>query len=180
MIPFWTLGVHYRQGVDVSMSNSIGDVASIQLPDEWSIGMAHSLSDDEILLELDVKRSTWSSLKDISVLSNTGTSLQSNTANLKDTTDAKLGLTWYWRNNTQLRFGYAYEQGANQSDGYQPLLSDLTGHKVSMGFGGMAATMHLDMTWTGTYYPRANGLGAYPGRYSDMRNSFMFSVTKKF
>jgi len=180
VIPFWTLGAHYRQGVDVSMSNSIGDVAGIQLPDELSIGVAHSLSDDEILLELDIKRSTWSSLKQIAVLSSAGASLQSNVANLRDTTDARLGLTWYWRNDTQLRFGYAYEQGANQSSDYQPLLSDLTGHKFSMGFGGMAATMHLDMTWTGTYYARANGLGTYPGRYSDMRNSFMFSVTKKF
>ena len=180
IMPFWTLGVHYRQGVDVSMSNSIGDVASIQLPDEWSIGVAHGLADDEMLLELDVRHSTWSSLSHIDVLSKAGATLQSNTAYLRDTTDARLGLTWYWRHDTQLRFGYAYEQGANPSDGYQPLLFDLTGHKISMGFGGMAATMHLDVTWTGTYYARVSGTGAYPGRYHDMRNSFMFSVTKKF
>jgi long-subunit fatty acid transport protein len=179
-VPFWTLGAHYRQGVNVSMSNWGGDVAKIQLPDELSIGLAHIFDDDEMLLELDVKRSTWSSLQSIDVLSQAGITLQSNVTNLRDTTDAMLGLTWFWQNNTHLRFGYAYEQGANPMAGYQPLLSDLTGHKMSIGFGGMAATMHLDMTWTGTYYARGHATGAYPGAYGDMRNSFMFSLTKKF
>ncbi|MDX8381389.1 MAG: outer membrane protein transport protein [Ghiorsea sp.] len=177
--PFWTLGVHYRQGVKANPSNSVGDIAHINLPDEWSVGLAHSMRDDEILLELDVKRSAWSSFDSLNV-SNNGVNSQTNLFNLKDTTDAMLGMTWYWRNDTQLRLGYAYEQGASQSAGYQPLLSDLTGYRISAGFGGMMATMHLDVTWTGSFYSHHDVAGAYAGRYTDSRNSFMFSLSKKF
>jgi len=180
VIPFWTLGAHYRQGVAASVRNTAGDVSVVQLPDELTLGLAHSLLDDEMLLELDIKHSTWSSLKDLSVSASNGASLQSHAANLRDTTDAMLGLTWFWRNDTQLRFGYAYEQGANQTAGYQPLLSDASGHKVTLGFGGMMATMHLDVTWTGTRYNKVDAVGAYAGRYTDARYSFMFSLSKKF
>jgi len=178
-MPFWTLGVHYRQGVKASASNTVGDITQINLPNEWAVGLAHSLHDDEILLELDIKRSAWSSLDNLNV-SNNGVNSQTNLANLKDTTDAMLGMTWYWRNDTQLRLGYAYEQGANQSAGYQPLLSDSSGYRLTAGFGGMMATMHLDVTWTGTYYSHQDVSGAYAGRYTDSRNSFMFSLSKKF
>ena len=178
-MPFWTLGMHYRQGVVAKASNSAGDIAQIQLPDELTIGVSHSWWDDEMLLALDIKRSNWSALKNINV-SNSGTNLQTNLANLRDTTDVMLGATWFWRNNTQLRFGYAYEQGANQADGFQPLLADLTGHKITLGFGGMMSTMHLDVTWTGALYNDLDATGAYAGTYSDDRYSLMFSLSKKF
>ncbi|MDQ7005354.1 MAG: outer membrane protein transport protein [Ghiorsea sp.] len=178
-IPFWTLGVHYRQGVNVQASNNVNDIARIQLPDELIFGLSHTLWNDEMLLALDIKRSNWSTLKSINV-SNSGVNLQTNIANLRDTTDVMLGATWFWRHNTQFRFGYAYEQGANQADGFQPLLADLTGHKITLGFGGMMSSMHLDMTWTGALYNKMNATGAYAGTYSDNRYSFMFSLSKKF
>ncbi|HIP07472.1 MAG TPA: hypothetical protein EYG66_06390 [Mariprofundaceae bacterium] len=178
-MPFWTLGVHYRQGGNLSASNNAGDVAAMRLPDELNIGIAHNLMDDEMLVELDVKRSTWSSLTSLNV-SNNGVNSQTNVANLRDTTDVRLGATWFWRHDTQLRFGYAYEQGANQAVGFQPLLADLTGHKISLGFGGMMSTMHLDVTWTGAWYNDLDTTGVYAGKYSDERYNFMFSLSKKF
>ncbi len=177
--PFWTLGMHYRKGIRVSASNQVGDVAAIDLPDEVNIGIAHQLMNDEILVELDIKRSMWSALTSINV-SNNGINLQSHAANLRDTTDVRLGATWFWRHDTQLRFGYAYEQGANQDADFQPLLADLTGHKISLGFGGMMSTMHLDVTWTGAWYNDLNAVGAYAGIYSDEQYNFIFSLSKKF
>lgn len=179
LVPFWTLGVHYRQGVNVQASNNLGDIAQIQLPDELTIGLSHSLWDDEMLLALDIKRSNWSALQSMNV-SNNGVNSQTNLANLRDTTDVMLGATWFWRHNTQLRFGYAYEQGANQAEGFQPLLADLTGHKITLGFGGMMSTMHLDVTWTGALYNDLDAAGVYAGTYSDDRYSLTFSLSKKF
>jgi long-subunit fatty acid transport protein len=178
-IPFWALGIHYRQGVVSSVKNGANDQIDLQLPNEINIGVSHGFSDDEILLELDVKRTQWSAFKNM-VVANNGVSSQNIAVKLRDTTDMMLGMTWFWRENTQLRFGYAYEQGANQSVGYQPLLSDASGHKVSLGFGGMMATMHFDMTWTGSRYTKVDVAGPYAGRYSDARYSFMFSLSKKF
>ena len=179
MIPFWTIAAHYRQGIDASASDALGNQALITLPDELTIGVAYMPNDDELLWELDLKQSTWSALKNLNV-SNNGVNSQTNAANLRDTIDMMLGLTWFWRHNTQLRFGYAYEQGANQEAGYQPLLSDLSGHKFSIGFGGEVATMHLDMTITGTIYNDLTTAGAYAGTYRDSGYNFLFSISKKF
>ncbi len=179
VVPFWTLAANYRQGVDAFASNNSGDEAVITLPDELTLGVAYSASDDELLWELDIKRSAWSSLRNLNV-SNNGVNSQTNTADLRDTTDVMLGLTWFWRNDTQLRFGYAHEQGANQVVGYQPLFADLTGHKFTIGFGGDMASLHLDMTLTGMLYNDLTATGAYAGTYSDSGYNFMFSLSKRF
>ncbi len=177
--PFWTLGILYRQGITAAASNQLGDTSKIVLPDDVRLGVAYALADDEMLVELDIKRTGWSSFKGFEV-SNQGVVSQNHVAKLRDTTDIMLGLTWFWRHNTQLRFGYAYEQGANQADAYQPLVSDLSGHKIAIGFGGMMSTMHLDMTYTGYIKQKLSATGAYAGTYSDTGNQFMFSLSKKF
>ncbi len=177
-MPLWTLGAHYRNGTTAKASNGAGDKVNIDLPTEWSIGIAHTLMDDEMLWELDVKRSNWSSLQNLDVISSGGNG-QSNLANLRDTTDIMLGATWFWRHDTQLRFGYAYEQGANQAAGFQPLLSDSNGHKISIGFGGEMATMHLDMTLTGYIRNRMHAVGTYAGDYKDSGYNFLFSLSKR-
>jgi len=177
--PFWTLGVTLRQGTDVKVSNNSGLSADITTPEEMSVGLAHDLLDDEMRIELDVKHSKWSSFQDLSV-SNVGTVSQSLAVNLKDSTDVMLGLTWFWRDETQFRMGYAYEQGANELNGYQPAIGDQTGHRISLGFGGQMSGMHLDVTWAGVYYPNIEATGAYAGTYSDARYSLMFTLTKKF
>lgn len=178
-MPFWALGVHLRQGASANLNDATGSSLDMTLPDEWNVGLAHNLMDDEMLVELDIKHSTWSSFKDL-VVSKNGVNTQSLAVNFKNTTDVMLGFTWYWRHNTQLRFGYGYEQAANPTSGYQPMLSDLAGHRLTAGFGGMMMGMHLDMAYTAMLYPKAGATGAYAGNYSDARYSFMFSLSKKF
>jgi len=177
--PLWSLGFHMRQGVDVTLENNTGSALNMNLPDEFTLGVSHDLMDDEMRIELDIKHSKWSSFSDMNVVNN-GIVSQSIVANLSDTTDISLGATWFWRHNTQLRLGYAYEQGASQINGFQPVLADQTGHRLSVGFGGMMAGMHVDMAYAGVLYPDVDASGAYAGTYSDARQSLMFSLSKKF
>jgi len=178
-MPFWMLGVTYRQGTDVSVSNTVGDVFAMTLPDELSVAVAHDLFDDEIRLELAVKRSTWSSLQNLTV-ENNGTILQSLPTKLKDTTDASLGMTWFWRERTQLRFGYSYLQGANDLAAYQPAIADLTGHKFTAGFGGKMSGMHLDVSASYALYPQTTVTGVNAGSYKDSLLTWMFTLSKHF
>ncbi|WP_038249093.1 OmpP1/FadL family transporter [Ghiorsea bivora] len=178
-MPFWMLGVTYRQGTDVSVSNGVGDTFAMTLPDELSIAVAHDLLDDEIRIELAVKRSTWSSLQDLTV-ENNGIILQSLPTNLKDTTDTSLGLTWFWRERTQLRFGYSYLQGANDLAAYQPAIADLTGHKFTAGFGGKTSGMHLDVSASYAIYPKTTVTGVNADSYKDSLLTWMFTLSKKF
>jgi len=178
-IPFWMLGITYRQGTDVSVSNGVGDTFAMNLPDELSIAVAHDLLDDEMRLELAVKHSTWSSLQNLTV-ENNGIVLQSLPTNLKDTTDASLGLTWFWRERTQLRFGYSYLQAANDLAAYQPAIADLKGHKFTSGFGGMMMGMHLDVSVSYAFYPSTTVTGANADSYKDSMMTWMFTLSKKF
>ncbi|MDQ7002943.1 MAG: outer membrane protein transport protein [Ghiorsea sp.] len=178
-IPFWTLGATYRQGAHVSVSNALGDSFAMTLPNELTIAVAHDLMDDEMRIELAVKRSNWSALSDLSVKNN-GTVLQSLPTKLKDTTDASLGLTWFWRERTQLRFGYSYLQGANDLAAYQPAIADLTGHKFTAGFGGKMSGMHLDVSTSYAIYPQTAVTGAYADHYKDSLLTWIFTLSKKF
>ncbi len=171
--PFWLLGMSLRQGALLQVSDA-GATLDVQLPDELTIALAHDMN-DLFRLELDIKHTKWSSLADLKVSS--GSTL---TTNLQDTTDVMFGATWYWRDNTQLRAGYAYEQGANQSTDFQPALLDLTGHRFSLGFGGMMSSMHLDMAYSWVMYDDIDATGMWAGTYSDTQKSLLFSLSKSF
>ena len=176
--PFWYVGANYRQGADMTFEN-LGASSPFSLPDELSLGVAHDLMDDEWRLELDVKQTAWSGVPDLKV-SQAGVVSQNIPMALKDSIDVAFGATWFWRNETQLRFGYAYEQGANPESGFQPAVSDQTGHRISAGFGGVLTGLHWDMAMSYIYYPAMTATGNYAGSYSDMSYNFLFSLTKKF
>ncbi|MDQ6990077.1 MAG: outer membrane protein transport protein [Mariprofundaceae bacterium] len=172
--PFWMLGAFLRQGatLDITAGNN---VLSIQLPDELSLAVAHDV-DDLLRVELDIKHTRWSAMSDWNV---TGSALSLG-LDLQDTTDVLLGATWYWRDNTQLRLGYAYEQAANVADALQPALLDLTGHRFSAGFGGMMSGMHLDVAYSWVTYTDTDVTGTWAGSYQDAQQSFLFSLSKSF
>ncbi len=177
--PFWYVGAHYRQGVDASISDSVGAQSDLKLPDEMAVGLAHDFMDDELRLEMDIKQTAWSSFKDIQV-SSSGVVSQNYATDLRDVTDVSLGLTWFWRNDTQLRFGYAYEQGANRLSTMQPVIEDQTGHRLTTGFGGVMMGMHLDVAYSVLWCPDAKVSGAHAGDYTDLQQNISFSLTKKF
>jgi len=175
-IPAWSTGLMFRSGSSVSISGQANDTLSFKLPDEVTAGIAHDFA-DVWRLEADVKWTRWSALKNLNV---TGTSAQLNPLDLRDTVTVMTGLTWTWRQNSQLRAGYAYDQGANRSASFNPVIADQDGHRISLGAGGDAYGVHMDLAYTYTYFTDQAVTGTYAGTYRDRKQAVNFSVSKTF
>lgn len=176
--PLWSVGVLARVGAKIKLSDASNRSMEIKLPDELTVGVSHDMA-DAFRLELDANWSRWSKLKNLNVLSG-ATVVQSNVLDMKDSLTMMAGLTWFWRENSQFRFGYAYEQGANSDAGFHPILADQTGHKLSLGAGGDLFGVHLDLAYAYTFYPKSTVTGTYAGTYRDRRQSLALSVSKSF
>jgi len=176
--PTWSIGALARLGAKVKMSSSANQNLEVQLPDEFTVGIAKDVA-DAVRLELDADWSRWSKLKKLNVTSG-GTAVQTNTLDLKDALSVMAGITWFWRERSQIRFGYAYEQGANSKTGYNPAIADQTGHKIALGAGGEVFGMHADLSYSYTVYPKYKVTGAFAGEYRDRRHSISLSFAKVF
>jgi len=176
-MPAWSLGMTVRSGTNVKLKSATNTL-KLKLPDSLTLGLAHDFA-DVWRLETDVQWTRWSKLKDLNVTSG-GAVVASNPLSLRDTLSVMAGLTWTWRENSQFRFGYAYEQGANKTSGFNPLVADQDGHRVSLGAGGDAFGMHLDMAYNYTFYTKKTVTGAFAGTYRDRRQSVDISASKRF
>lgn len=176
--PMWSVGLLARVGSTIKLSDASSRTLDIKLPDEFTAGISHDMA-DAFRLELDANWSRWSKLKNLNVLSGT-TVVQSNVLDMKDSLSMMAGLTWFWRENSQLRFGYAYEQGANSDTGFHPVVADQTGHKLSLGAGGDLFGIHMDLAYAYTFYPKRTVTGTYAGIYRARRQSVALSVSKSF
>jgi len=174
--PAWSLGLTYRSGAKITVSGSVNQKLAIKLPDEVTVAIARDFA-DVWRFETDVKWTRWSTLKDMNV---TGATPQLNPLNLRDTITAMAGLTWTWRPNSQFRFGYAYDQGANKAAGYNPIIADQDGHRVSLGMGGDLADIHMDLAYSYTFYTKKTATGTYAGTYRDRKQAMILSVSKTF
>jgi len=175
-MPAWSLGLMARSGSKINVSGQGNNQLSMKLPDEFTAGIAHDFA-DVWRLETDVKWTRWSSLDNLSV---TGTAPQTNTLDLRDTFTIMTGLTWTWHPESQFRIGYAYDQAANRSAGYHPIVADQDGHKLSIGAGGSVMGMHIDLAYSYTFYRKATATGAFAGTYRDRRQVIALSATKRF
>jgi|UPI000379C646 long-subunit fatty acid transport protein len=177
-MPAWSVGAMFRSGAQVNMSGQASDTLSFKLPDYVSAGIAHDFA-DVWRLETDVKWTRWSALKDMNIIK-AGLISQPNTLNLRDTLTVMAGLSWTWRENTEFRVGYAYEQAANRSQNFSPLIADQDGHRISIGAGGDLFGFHMDVAYQYVYYSKKTATGAFAGVYRDRRQSLMMSVSNTF
>jgi len=177
-LPAWSVGAMFRSGASVDISGQAGDSLSFRLPDYVSVGIAHDFA-DVWRLETDVKWARWSALKDMNIVK-AGVISQPNILNLRDTLTVMTGLSWTWRENTQFRVGYAYEQGANRSQNFSPLIADQDGHRISLGAGGDLFGLHMDVAYQYVYFRKNTATGAFAGVYRDRRQSLMLSVSSVF
>jgi len=175
--PFWTIGATYRQASQLNLLDGASSL-DLKLPEELAVAVMHDVF-DQVRLELDIKHTFWSATTDFNVITNNITT-QALPINLTDSTDVLFGATWFWRDDTQLRFGYGFESSANQNIGFQPAIADLSGHRISLGFGGMMSEMHLDVAWSTVFYTDKAASGTWAGTYSDSRSSLMFTLSKSF
>jgi len=177
-MPSWSLGLMARSGSKITISGQTADELSFTLPDEFTAGIAHDFA-DVWRLEVNGKWTRWSSLDNLNVVTG-GVVTQANRLDLKDTFTIMTGLTWTWRPDSQFRIGYAYDQGANRSAGYHPVIADQDGHKLSLGAGGSFMHMHFDLAYSYTYYQKATTTGAFAGTYRDRRQTIALSAIKHF
>jgi long-chain fatty acid transport protein len=175
--PMWSVGALARLGSNLKLTDS-NQSLKIKLPDELTVGVAYNAA-DAVRLELDANWSRWSKLNDLNVLSG-ATVLQPNALDMKDSLMVMAGITWFWRENSQFRFGYAYDQGANSGTAFHPAIADQSGHTVSLGAGGDMFGMHADLAYAYTFYPKSTVTGAFAGSYRDRRQSLALSVSKGF
>ncbi len=177
-LPGWSLGAMFRSGAKVSMSGQGNDSLAFKLPDYAHVGIAHDFA-DVWRLETDLKWTRWSALKQLNV-QRAGVITQPNTLNLRDTLTVMAGLTWSWRENTQFRVGYAYDQGASRSQNFNPIIADQDGHRISLGAGADLFGLHLDLAYQYVLYGKRTATGAYAGVYKDRRQSVVMSISNVF
>lgn len=177
-MPSWSLGAMFRLGSKLSIdSKSDAGRADVQLPNEARFGIGYNLTDG-VRLEIDGRWTGWSDLTDMNVVG--GAAAQTNTLNMEDTFAAMTGITWTWRENSQLRFGYAFDQGANKDAGFNARLADANSHRFSLGMGGDMFGVHADLAYAYTYFPDRTVTGTFAGTYRDRKQVVAISIGKSF
>ncbi len=178
-MPSWSLGAMFRLGPKLGVkSKTDAGRADVQLPNEAHIGVGYSLTDG-LRLELDGSWTGWSDLRDMSVAGGAGA--QTNNLNLRDTFAAMAGITWTWRERSQFRFGYAFDQGANRDSGFNARIADGDSHRFSLGMGGDVFGVHADLAYAYTYFPKRKvSTGTFAGTFRDRRQVIAISIGKVF
>ncbi len=178
-MPSWSLGAMFRLGRKLSVdSKSDAGRADVQLPNEARAGIGYNLTDG-LRLEVDGSWTGWSDLKDLNVVGGAGA--QTNTLNMQDTFAAMAGITWTWRENSQFRFGYAFDQGASKDTDFNARLADGNSHRLSLGVGGDMFGVHADLAYAYQYFPNHTiSGGTFAGTYRDRRQVVAMSIGKAF
>ncbi len=176
-LPRWRLGMMLRKAPRLQLTDRVR-LRRIDLPDQLGLGISHD-THDRLRWELDVEWTRWSALKDAGVTDGAAT-LIAVPLSLRDTVAVRAGLNWFWRRDSVFRFGYAYDQGANQTSAFQPVFSDQPGHRLTVGMGGEMFDIHLDLAYAYTFYAQQKVTGAYAGKYRDRRQSLGVAFSKSF
>jgi len=172
--PLWKVGLMLRSGTKAKVKSGNQQV-DLRLPEQITLGASYDMS-DAFRLEADLAYERWSRLKSLDV---SGGAIRHAT-DLKDTVALKTGLTWYWLPDTTFRFGYAYEQGANRASAFQQAIADQSGHRLSLGAGGNAFGIHLDLAYAYTFHVKQSATAPIVADYRDREQTLMVSVSKVF
>jgi len=182
--PGWSFGVIYRysptitlSGINVAAVTSEGTVG-FNLPDSVQAGLAWDFT-DSLKFELDGSWTGWSQLSDLNLISTTN---QFNPLNLSNSFGIMAGVRWTWRENSQFRFGYAFNRAASRNTGFNARIADANQHRIALGFGGDAFGTHIDAAYIFSFLPSRtiSGSGAFNGDYREMRSTLAVSVSTFF
>jgi len=183
-LPAWAFGALLKSGATLKLKGTGSGVVNgnasvkVSLPDVARIGATH-VFDDTWRLEVDASFTRWSTLKNLDVV---GATTERNSLSLRDSLGLMTGLTWYLRENTALRFGYAFDQAASRDTAFNARVADANMHRISLGAGGEVFNLHLDLAYVYAYSPRrtVSNSGVYDGTYRNRRQSLALSVAKHF
>ena len=187
--PAWSAGATIRTGARLNLTGkALGTGAvtgpaetSVPLPDVLQLGVAHVFY-DRLRLEFNGSWTRWSTLKNLNVVSTGASGALLNPLNLRNSLSAMMGVTWFWQEHTQFRFGYAFDEAATQNTGFNARVVDANSHRLSLGAGTSVFGMHVDAAYSYVYSPTRTitGSGAFNGRYRQRLQLLSLSVTKHF
>jgi len=184
--PTWSVGVMFRSGATLNLTGTAaggltGDAeVNVSLPDVFQFGVTHVFA-DSFRVEMDGSWTRWSTFDDLDVV-NTAGSVSLNPLDLRDSFSAMLGLTWFWREDAQFRFGYAFDEAATRDAGFNARIVDANSHRLSLGAGADVLNLHVDAAYTYVYSPTrtVSGSNGFDGRYKNRRQVLSISLAKYF
>ena len=206
----WSLGVAYHSASTVNLTGDyeVNDPVLIalgrrsqsveldlDLPWRLQLGVRYAFN-DRLAFEVDLTRTGWSQFPKIEVKSQaTGQLLASDTEDWDSANAYRFGLTYNLSPNTQLRFGYSYDEtgqpdahySARIPDSNRNLFSVGLGHDYGNGWGVEAGYMYVSFNDRNYRSPKpyvpgqdVNGTNAIDGNYQGSANLFGLSVRKTF
>jgi len=187
--PAWSVGATLRTGATMKLSGNAtgaGPVVgaaetNVSLPDVVQFGIAHDFY-DRFKVELDGSWTRWSTFDDLDVVSTAASGASLNPLNLRDSFSAMMGLTWFWQEHTQFRFGYAFDEAATRNTGFNARIIDSNSHRLSLGMGADLLGMHFDAAYSYVYSPSRtiSGSGVFNGLYKQRLQSLSLGISKHF
>jgi len=185
--PTWSVGAMFRSGATLNLSgDAIGAITgtaetSVSLPGVVKFGIAHDFY-DRYKLEFNGSWTRWSTLTDLNVVGKGAPGAELNPLNLQDSFSAMVGLTWFWQEHTQFRFGYAFDQAATKDTGFNARITDANSHRLSLGAGAEVFGLNLDAAYSFIYSPTRTITGSAPfdGRYKHRLQTLAVSITRHF
>jgi len=123
-------------------SPGIGAQADLNLPWRFQLGVRYAFT-GQLAAEFDWSRTGWSNFEEILVTSSaTGAELSRSENHWDDSNAYRLGLTYDLNPDTQLRFGYTYDETGQPAEYYTPRIPDADRQTFSIG-----AAHHLGDGW---------------------------------
>jgi long-chain fatty acid transport protein len=181
-------------GFQVTGSPKLDAKADLDLPSRLQIGARYAFS-ETLAAEFDWSRTGWSHFKDIIVTSAaTGQVLSSSRNDWDDANAYRLGLTYNIRPQTQLRFGYTYDETGQNSDYFSARIPDADRQLFSIGIaqgfadgwqveGGYMYVLFDDNDYRSNKMMSSsdpNGTSALNGNYEADVHIFGLGVNKTF
>lgn len=167
----------------------------LDLPWRLQLGVRYEVT-PALAFEVDWTRTGWSSFEEIKVKGNqTGSTILRDTNDWDDANAYRLGVTYDLRDQTQLRFGYAYDEtpqgdahfSARVPDSDRHLIGLGVGHKLSDGWqveAGYMYVMFKDRDYrSSTPYlggSEINGTDAINGDYKANAHLLALEISKSF
>ena len=182
--PAWAIGGMLKSGATIKLNGTASGAVSgnastkVKLPDVLRLGAMHVFN-DTLRFEVDTSWTRWSSQKNLDVV---GTTSELNPLSLRDSFGLMTGATWFWRENTVVRLGYAFDQAASKDGGYNARIADANTHRVSLGGGADLMGARFDLAYVYAFSANrsiSNGT-VYDGTYRNRRQSLALSISKHF
>jgi long-chain fatty acid transport protein len=194
----WSFGGSYRSDVTVDIdgmiNSSLPATANLDLPWMLQVG-ARFQATKSLAVEFDLEQTGWSKFDQIRIYNVLAGTTSTSTNNWDDATAYRIGVMWDVTGNTQLRFGYTFDQTGQQDERFSARIPDADRHLFSIGIaqklgswtveGGYMYVLFDDRDYAttvpfGTYGTDPNGTAFYNGSYSANVHLFGLGVSTKF